>query len=239
MLYANDYDDTMALGGGVSYNATPPGGLLGTQYPLYANWFTSFAPLKGSYDITAGLLYPYMKSGAITDCPSASGLTNATGMEPVAYSLNVGIYFGADVEAGASIPATKTGVNYSVVTTPAETLLYGDSATAAWGKGVQRGGEVMWFGLTCLGAQGLAHGLHSHQANVSWLDGHAKSMRVDTSIQSAWKAVLSGSATQIQQCVDANVGDIIKGTPPAGIPPTWLNTTAAAPAAYYYLLQKP
>lgn len=238
MLYAGDFDDTMAVGSGVPYANTPPGGLFGTQFPLYANWFTNFSPLTGSADVTAGLLYPYMKNGAITDCPSAQGLANPTNMEPVAYGLNVSIYFGADTIIGATPPASPT-VNYSAVSTPAETILYADSATAAWGDGVQRGGEVLYFGLTCLGAEGNAHGLHSHQANVSWLDGHAKSMRVDTSIQNNWKITIPALSAQIQQCVAANVGDIVKGAAPGGDPSTWLFTPAAAPSAYYYLLQKP
>jgi prepilin-type processing-associated H-X9-DG protein len=226
----------MAYGNGEPYNNAPAGALFATQFPLYANWFTGFAPIQGGADAKAGMLYPYMKSTGIADCPSAKGLPDATGMEPVAYGLNMGLYFGADIEIGASFPTTST-VNYSVVTQPADTVLYGDSATAAWGDGIQRGGEILFFGQPCVAAEGLPHGLHSTQANFSWLDGHAKSMKVDTSIQSAWGAVIGG--TQEQQCIDAHVGDLLKTAAPAGSPSSWWGTPAAAPAAYYYLLQKP
>src|SRR5579863_7090850 len=100
-MYANDCDDTMALAT-VPYNNTPPGGLFGTQFPLYANWFTNFAPIQGGSDTKQGLLYPYMKNTGISDCPSAAGLQDPSGMEPVAYGLNMGLYFGADIEIGAA-----------------------------------------------------------------------------------------------------------------------------------------
>src|SRR5579859_8136114 len=133
-MYANDYDDTMAYGSGEPYNNAPVGAFFASQFPLYANWFTSFAPLMGGADVTAGLLYPYMKNQGISDCPSAKGLPDSTGMEPVAYGLNMGLYFGFDYEVGAPFPSSLTGVNYSQVDKPAETILYGDSATEAWGN---------------------------------------------------------------------------------------------------------
>lgn len=234
-MYANDYDDTMAYANGEPYNNVPAGGLFGTQFPLYANWFTSFSPIQGGADVTAGLLYPYMKSTGISDCPSAKGLADSTGMEPVAYSVNMGIFFGADIEVGAAWPASSE-VNYSTVTAPAETILYGDSATAAWGDGVQRGGEVMFFGQPCIAAEGIAHGIHSGQANLSWLDGHAKSMKVDTSSQKEWE---SYDPPVEDACIAADIGDILHAPIPAGPPTSWWGTPAAAPSAYYYLLQKP
>jgi prepilin-type N-terminal cleavage/methylation domain-containing protein/prepilin-type processing-associated H-X9-DG protein len=238
IMYANDYDDTMAPGSGVPYANTPSGGLYGTQYPLYANWYVSFSPFQGGSDISAGLLYPYMRNGAITDCPSAAGLPDTTGMEPIAYGLNMGLYFGADIEVGATFP-TSSAVNYSAVTETSNTILYSDSATNAYGTGIQRGGEVIWFDQPCVAAYGDAHGLHTGQTNLSWLDGHAKSMKVDTSIQAAWGVAIPSVAAQQQQCVDAKVGEVIHSTPPSGDPSVWFGTPAAAPSAYYYLLQKP
>jgi len=232
-MYANDFDDTMAAP--VTYNNTPAGGLFGEQYPLYANWFTNFSPIQGGSDITQGLLYPYMKSTGLSNCPSASGLPNPSGMEPVAYGLNMGLYFGADIEVGAAFPSSSS-VNYSTVTQTADTILYGDSATAAWGNGIQRGGEILFFGQPCVAAEGLAHGLHSTQANFSWLDGHAKSMHVDTSIQKRWEPI---DPKDEDACIAANIGDLTKGPIPSGDPSSWWGTPAAAPSAYYYLLQKP
>lgn len=237
VMYANDADDEMATP--VPYNSAPPGALFATQYPLYANWFTSFGPIQGSFDVTAGLLYPYMKNtGIVENCPTAAGLADPTGMEPVAYSMNMGLYFGADIEVGAQFP-TSPAVNYSAVSQTAETVLYGDSATAAWGDGIQRGGEVLFFGQPCIAAEGMPHGRHSGggTANFSWLDGHAKSMHVDTTIQQAWANLIGG--TQEQSCVRAYVGDLTRGQVPAGSPATWWGTPAAAQAAYYFLLQKP
>jgi len=232
-MYATGYDDSMA--NSMPYGNTPVGGLFGQQYPLYANWFTSFAPLKGGSDVTAGLLYPYMKSTGISDCASAKGLQDPMTMEPVAYGINMSLYYGADVVSGSAMPASNS-VNYSSVSNPTETILYGDSATAAWGNGIQRGGEILSFGMPCVAAQGLPHGRHSGFSNFSWLDGHSKSMKVDTSIQLAWKPV---APAQEQACIDANIGDLIKGPIPAGAPSSWIFTPAAAQAAYYYLLQKP
>jgi prepilin-type N-terminal cleavage/methylation domain-containing protein/prepilin-type processing-associated H-X9-DG protein len=235
ILYSNDYDDSMA---NANPNYTPPpGGLFGEQFPLYANWFTSFSPIKGSFSLKDGLLYPYMKSGDITDCPTAASLPDPTGMEGVAYGLNQNIIQGSDWTVGDFSGTGST--NFSVVTNPADTILYADTATAAWGDGVQRGGEDISYGLPCLSAEGTAHGLHAGQANISWLDGHAKSMKVNTQIQEAWKAVVPPFASQLQDCISNNIGDITKGPIPAGSPTTWINTPAAGPSAYYYLLHKP
>lgn len=237
-MYASNSDDVMAFPQ-QPYTDTPPGGLFGGQYPLYASWYTSFAPLQGGSDMKAGTLQPYMKNTQVTDCPSASGLPNTSGMDPVAYGLNGSLYYGTDIYVGDTSNIFGP-VSYSSVSHAAETMLYGETATSMYAlNSIQRGGIVMNFALPCI-ATPTAQGRHGGKTmNVSWLDGHAKSMPVDTSIQKAFESVYGGFASAIEKCVQANIGDITKGAVPAGSPLAWRGTPAAASVAYYYLLQKP
>lgn len=236
-MYATDYDDMMALSQTV-YANTPPSGLFGTQYPLYASWFTSFSPISGNSDLRAGLLQPYMKNTQITDCPSAQGMPNRSGLTPVAYGLNGSLFYGTEIYLGDTSTIGRA-VGYSGVSHPAETLLYGDSATSMWAPNlVERGSTVMNFGYPCI-ASATAHGRHAGTANLSWLDGHAKAMKVDTQIQRNWEGVYGSMGGAFQTCIRANVGDIVRSPVPAGSPSSWLFTPAAAQPAYYYLLQKP
>jgi len=231
-MYAADYDDTMALGQ-QPYASAPPAGLFASQYPLYASWYTSFSPLSGGADMKAGTLQPYMKNTQITDCPSAMGLPNTSGMDPVAYGLNGNIMLGTDIAQGDASTFGQA-VNFSVVTHVAETILYGDTATSMYAlNSIQRGGVQLAFGYPCLSAP-TAQGRHAKKANFSWLDGHAKTMNVDTSAQKAWKAAYGMAA--FDTCINANIGDVLHAPLPAGV--GWLNTPAAANAAYYYILKK-
>lgn len=70
------------------------------------------------------------------------------------------------------------------------------------------------IGTSCLAAP-TANARHTGKANVSWLDGHVKSMKVDFSIQKAWKAVL-GEEDAINACVRAGIGYITKAPLPPG-----------------------
>lgn len=237
-MYANDYDDTMPVT--QSYTPLPPGGLFGLIDPLYAKWYTSFSPLQGKADISKGLLYPYMRNGQITDCPSAKGLADSIGIEPVAYALNVSIRQGTETVVGDNSTIGQA-VNFSRVSNPAETILYGDSAQGDIpSSGVVRGGLYMDFAGECIAAP-AAQGRHIGKASISWLDGHAKSMKVSTEITKAWASFgpYASLAGTINACVNRNLGDIVKGSLPAGAPNTWRRTAAAAAPGYYYLLQKP
>lgn len=237
-MYAGDQDDTMPLTQQPYTGTVPASALHAMQYPLYANWYTQLSPAQGGSDARAGSLQPYMKNTQITDCAGAQGLPNTSGLDPVAYGLNVSITYGADILIGEQPTPFFQPVNFSRVSHVAETILYGDTATSMYApKSIQRGGIVLNFAASCLTAPG-AHGRHAGKANLSWLDGHVKSMNVDFSIQNAWKGVL-GQEDAIDACIRAGIGDVTKGPMPAGDPPAWGGTPAAAPVAYYYLLSKP
>lgn len=237
-MYATDYDDSMAPAAGISpYPDAPTGALVSFQFPLYAQWIIGF-PNNFGNDLRAGLLQPYMKSTGITDCSTAAGLSTIDGLEPVAYAPNTSLYWGSDVVIG-DFSGGGRGVNYSRVDRPAETLLYGDSASAQWGS-FGRAGWALQFAYPCL-SSGMSHGRHSGTANYSWLDGHAKSMKVDTASQKKWRAVISSGpgAAMLDQCIAQNVGDVLHAPMPAGPVSSWWFSPAAANAGYYYLLSKP
>ena len=236
-MYANDYDDMFALSS-TPYANTPPTGFFGTQYPLYASWFVSFSPLKGGSDLKAGLLQPYMKNTQITDCPTAQGMADTSGLDPVAYGLNGSIYYGTDLYVGDTGNINKP-IGYGNVSNPSDTILYGDSATSMWGLNqIERGSVIMHFGYPCV-ATATAQGRHSGNSNLSWLDGHAKAMKVDTQNQKNWEGVYGSLGGAFQTCINAKIGDVLHAPVPSGNPGAWLFTPAAGQAAYYYLLQKP
>jgi prepilin-type N-terminal cleavage/methylation domain-containing protein/prepilin-type processing-associated H-X9-DG protein len=236
-MYAGDHDDTMPLTQQPYSGAVPAGALYSVQYPLYAHWYTSLSPAQGGSDVKAGALQPYMKNTQITDCPGALGLPNTSGLDPVAYGLNVSISYGADILLG-EISTFFEPVNYSRVSHVAETILYGDTATSMYKpNSIQRGGILMNFGTTCLTAP-TAQGRHMGKANLSWLDGHAKAMHVDTSIQKALKPEI-GQDAAMDACINAGIGDILKAPIPSGSPTAWRGKPEAAPSAHYYLLNKP
>ncbi|HEY3779630.1 MAG TPA: prepilin-type N-terminal cleavage/methylation domain-containing protein [Fimbriimonadaceae bacterium] len=238
IMYANDYDDTMATGVYSDADA-PAGSPFGGTTPLYEYWFDAsynyFTSTKGSQ------LYPYTKNIQIGSCPSAAGLEN-NGL-PIDYGFNANILSGYDYYTGAAYPGPNTSSpNYSMITTTAETILIGDSESVKDDFTAMAVGGDLEFGFA---TQGGAHGLHSNQANIGWLDGHSKSMQVSQDLN--YDAALEQHWSLPTGIVSAwHAGDILKHP----LPPTpneaawdpssggWSRTPAAAAAGYYYQMVK-
>jgi len=208
MLYANDYDDMI-----VGTSAGPAGSNI-----IYGwGWSTDFNTSPVTIDGRGGLIQPYMKNVEIQDCPIAKTIpTTVNNPIPYAYGVNVSL------NAGSSHSFTDGDA-------PAETILLGDAAQVpAPGRGgspalVRYPTLIPPSGTYGAGPGPTTHGRHTALANITWMDGHAKSLTV--SLLDPASAV---SATDKLR-VSSFLGNILR----AGCP---LHSTCED---YYYALTKP
>lgn len=158
MMYANDYDDTIYP---FQYFHTENG------VPLYKYWYAEINYMTNKYDFNSGFVGPYMKNGQIVDCPTAVSLPSNGNTMPVAYGANWNLFL--DFKTGwRSITYTSTDL-------PAETILMADSANI-------NSGSTQPYRYNLIEASAtngdMIQARHSDFANVSWLDGHAKSSKL-------------------------------------------------------------
>jgi len=154
LMYCQDFDETMQI---PAYFTDSP-----TNLNLI-NWYglTDNTVTPATTDLGKGLLQPYMKNGKVLDCPSAAGvITNngyGDGYSAVAYALN----------NAATIPQAQ-------IVAPADTVLLADGATYTAGVGLQRWAVIN----SAMRGIPTVHGLHGGMANILWVDGHVKPLKV-------------------------------------------------------------
>lgn len=178
IMYCNDYDDSFPLQQVVSNSPA------GTNIQFW--WFSITIGAPATVDPAGGFLQPYMKNFEIQGCPSAQ-LTNI-----------FALYF----------PGTKTpvqaigqlnvinGANASNISNVATTILTADcGALDGTASGPPATAEYGIFATSSI--PGRIQGRHPNKrANVSWVDGHAKSARVNL-LDS--KTLLPSYAARIEQ----------------------------------------
>jgi prepilin-type N-terminal cleavage/methylation domain-containing protein/prepilin-type processing-associated H-X9-DG protein len=194
VLYAGDYDD---------YIVTSTAGPVGSNM-LYAwGWSTNFSTNPVTVDGHGGLIQPYLKNVDIQDCPIAKSIpATANNPIPFAYGVNVGYL------TPSSGPHSMTEGD-----APAETILLGDAAQV---PSPGRGGTPALARYPTLippsgslsGTGPTTHGRHGGFANITWLDGHAKSTKIQT--------LLNPATPTDQLRVANNLGNILKAGCPVG-----------------------
>lgn len=155
LMYAQDNDGTMWI---PSYNVTDSNGtVIGGAY-----WDVYYDSATKVWDLSRGLLQPYMKSAPIENCPDLPPLTSTNGWT-IGYAVNMYL---------------NTNVSESQIQSSANTILMADSAT------YYLGGYHVTDNLlspSYWGQNGysfpVVHGRHQGFANVLWCDGHAHSMQ--------------------------------------------------------------
>lgn len=181
-MYANDYDDMMAT---VSYTPDnlPATAIYGWVDALGTYWYDDFSTLSGGTNINNGLLQPYMKSAQVISCP-ANSLPNADPQDQLTIGLNGLLSSGVDWVVGEPSPADfYAPISYTSVAAPSETLLLADNVSVQTDQsdyhvtGLARGNSYI-SGWTLVQP---VYGIHAGKANVGWIDGHAKSMSLDSS----------------------------------------------------------
>lgn len=182
MQYTQDYDE----------GAVPSYRNLGASA---ADGFLSWHG-SGVYDVPASFrsdnspLWPYMKNASFTGCPSLSlSGTLSGGYGPTDYGYNIGYIGGlGGVFNGMRLsPAfiagkmTETPIKIAKIEAPTETVLFADSA---WNQsGVAR---YPWLFAPSAPGTGTGnnplvnytHARHLDTANVAFVDGHVKAMKL-------------------------------------------------------------
>lgn len=203
-LYAGDYDDCVFP---FQYVHVDNG------VPYYRFWFADLNFTTGKFDLTNGMISPYLKNGQIIDCPSSANMTSAGSTMPLAYATNSNLFFGS---------AGMITTNYSMVDEVAETIFMGDAGMLS-GNTVARY-NILWVpnGSTHLHAR---HG--GDIANVSWMDGHSKSHKL-------YYHTVDFGGVDYKLLKQNKLGDLLKY---AKEDPT--SGTLSTRDQYYYLLDKP
>ncbi|MBS1700507.1 MAG: prepilin-type N-terminal cleavage/methylation domain-containing protein [Armatimonadetes bacterium] len=219
LLYVSDYDDMACFS--VNILATD------TEFHLqdwYVDAYYTLPNFDGPFFSSQnGLLYPYMKNQQIYGCPDATGYLANAGVAPE-YPNGHGVNANVMVFelTGWGYPPSPS-VSMTSVVAPAETILVADAVAVntsapiltyqTWIQNPSEVGPQTW-------------GLHNKQANVSWVDGHAKSMPVTVSNR---LSDYFNNSTLMKNCQQYNVGSIINPKYPLGDP--WMD--------YYYAIDKP
>ena len=181
VMYAGDYDDTPALFP-AGYSS---GAIAGCDYGDAVNLWEDACTVNGEWvhDTSKGLLQPYLRSGAIVNCPAATLDPSESQAPNLAYSLNANLYFGYTDEDDVKAAGLGEGGSLSGLQSPAETIFMSDSAagtppyhTSAYATGCGTS-YVGYLGYVAVGSGGFTEGRHNGNANVGWADGHAKSKK--------------------------------------------------------------
>ena len=119
--------------------------------------------INNTFDPSRGVLQPYMKSKAVQDCPTASGLVPYDPNQKIwtAYAINMLLLY--------PTPATLAQVD-----SPTDTVFLADAASIVDSNGTLKRNRAL---LEPKDNGPDLHGLHTGFANVLWMDGHVKAVR--------------------------------------------------------------
>ncbi len=183
MLYVSDYDDLIPLDRRTDYTAYEAFTFGGTTYyfgdcssaPCQEHYWWGGADVKtgtGAYsriNPSYGILQPYLKGAAITNCPSTSQLPE----HPVILApTGIGRSSVIATYAGGEFPLS----NFEM---PAETIGFADVAQLVPYGTPPYLAKTYFLNIPSENSTLTLHGRHSNtSANIVWLDGHAKSQPV-------------------------------------------------------------
>lgn len=198
-------------------------------------WASYFQASPAAHFPERSLIQPYMKNTQIQDCPDAPQPTGTPSVNtpPIGYGYNN--FYLNDLLPGFN----WSGKSIAAITQPAETLMMADGASrnsAGWG----RPGYAMppsYAGGSGVRAPRI-HGRHFGMANVLWMDGHVKAMKVSYPAP----VTASGQTTEQNQ-----IGDLLHPNFPflgsaadcTTLDPATAATTANCKGDYYFMLVKP
>jgi prepilin-type N-terminal cleavage/methylation domain-containing protein/prepilin-type processing-associated H-X9-DG protein len=186
LMYIQDYDERhfireYAIAGDPTYN--------------YQVWNAKRRIAGSTWDMSQGVLQPYMKNYEIQECLSARGLpAGSTTTTNLGYGFNQSYL----------LPSAAFSAALAQIDRPAETVQMADTAIIS-------GGQIVRFAANWAPSitYPTLHGRHNGMANVLWLDGHSKAhkpiFRTTTSLNipaQTWQA--------------ANIGDLLHPSYPRG-----------------------
>jgi prepilin-type N-terminal cleavage/methylation domain-containing protein/prepilin-type processing-associated H-X9-DG protein len=156
-LYTQDYDEALPN----STDGTPGAGQLGA-WNFYKVFPTNTNP--GSYDVTQGALYPYVKNKQVYICPS-DGQGRQSGNS---YAANSCVFHGSAIgfEAGKSLAAFDAPASFMLLGEEASVSNSGSDLSA-----VSTDDGYMLYRLNSFTTR------HSEGSNLNFVDGHSKWFR--------------------------------------------------------------
>ncbi|HVK03004.1 MAG TPA: DUF1559 domain-containing protein [Armatimonadaceae bacterium] len=187
IMYTQDYDESNPM-----LNYAVPGG----RFYWYAYQDNTVVP--STFDLTRGLLQPYMKNAAIQDCPSSDEVPLFAGSLPVAYGVNQQYLY----------PGNRP-IGLHDVTMPAETVIMADAAFVLAANGNLARTAAIWppsvqFTDPVGGVVPNIHGRHSGYASILWADGHAKAFKP------TFRTTDKSAAASVERHRHVNIGDLLK-----------------------------
>jgi prepilin-type N-terminal cleavage/methylation domain-containing protein/prepilin-type processing-associated H-X9-DG protein len=216
-LYANDYDDTLC----------PPVYLSNLVVYPWHSWFGQLDSATSALDPSKALLFPYLRSTAVFNCPDIDAIPN-----PLSEDLSYGIN---DQLCITTVNLSNFKVSFQTVTgsqvqSPSETILFGDAAQNEPGPRIDKRAIIQFNGHFTGTSRGFLHARHGGMvANVAWLDGHAKSMHLSYNTRND-----SAQYTAVWEQQE-DIGDLLK------YPREYAGPTGTKPSLqdmYYYLTDK-
>jgi prepilin-type N-terminal cleavage/methylation domain-containing protein/prepilin-type processing-associated H-X9-DG protein len=223
IMYQGDYDD----------GTVPLGYYASVSLPSYSYqyWYGLMTNSGGiTYDWSKGLLQPYMKSVAIQDCPEATKIPPASTPLPFAYALNFNLVQTVAGNYNGTVLNNNMGISAGQIEAPADTVAFADSARFN-GTTVVRFPNLFRPSYAIASAKySTVHGRHGGWANVNWVDGHAKSMKV--SYPNSQPNGVKGKTYEI--------GDLVHPSYPVrGCPAETKTASGDCFEDYYFTLSKP
>jgi prepilin-type N-terminal cleavage/methylation domain-containing protein/prepilin-type processing-associated H-X9-DG protein len=221
VLYTQDYDDvTVPM---YYYDGD------NSDTSDYQGWFSRFSATDYTDDPKKGLLYPYMRTTSVADCPDGAQLVGLTGS---AYGMNSWLVSDYVLPNDPYGVVNLMGIPYSKIEEPADTVAFGDSAQYGfWDKQLYRYDWLTPPGGGSMPSQQGRHG--DFRANFAWADGHSKSLHLTRyTTVSPW---LADQGVTLADFDRNNLGGLTyKGMP---VVESW-SDPLYLPSIYYFLDQK-
>ncbi len=174
MMYTQDYDE----------KAVPSGTMVGLTIVSWHGTgpYNPSATDTSAFNSSASPMWPYMKNAQFTGCPSLQSLSNGASYSygPTDYGYNLAYVGGYGdypqfVAAFSSNPnATQWPASLAKIAAPTETVLFADAISYS-GSGVMQ--RYPWLAPPSSNSPGM-HARHLETANVVFVDGHVKSMKL-------------------------------------------------------------
>jgi prepilin-type N-terminal cleavage/methylation domain-containing protein/prepilin-type processing-associated H-X9-DG protein len=176
-MYAQDYDETLLF--------YPGGNNCSWRY------ICSTTEAPRDYLDWWDVVLPYTKNNKIYDCPSAAAVTTSAlafwGIRNIAIGYNMSPSAGYSLVKNTAVGNNYPGVGLAEVVKPAETILLGEAghnwnpaATAAtFNSKDNRSPSLSYSPSNESGSEWGPEPRHFDGANVGFVDGHAKWMKLD------------------------------------------------------------
>lgn len=187
MMYTQDNDE----------RAVPTYWQESTANGIVYHFYHGTGAYGGTFDYTASPMWPYMKNANFTGCKSFFSTQADYGMTD--YGYNVAYVGGAG--PGYTTNRFKNGPNYArMLQDPASLAQISAAAnTVLFGETVMSGPTYVqrwpWMYPPSLGTNlGAIHFRHTRTANIAFVDGHVKAMKMDV-LSSDARGQIRGNVT--------------------------------------------